>query len=377
MDFRFSEEQEELREMARAFLAEVSGSEPVRAAMASETGFDPEVWKRIGTELGWTSVLVPEEHGGLGLTDVDLVALLEPMGETLLCAPFLSSVCLGARSVLVAGSEAQKSLWLPPLAVGTLTATLAHAESEGAWDVEAIRATWRRDGEEIVLSGTKRFVVDGHTADRIVVAARETGSTGREGIALFVVEGDAPGLTRRRLPTMDQTRRLAEIGLQDLRVPAQARLERGDADTLDRILQCATISLSAEQIGCAQRALDLSVAYAKERVQYGRPIGSFQAIKHKCADMMVKVESARSVVYYAACVAAEGGEDLPIAASMAKAAASDACSFATGCALQIFGGVGFTWEYDIQLYFKRARSSTSLLGDVEHHRERVARELGL
>jgi len=376
MDFRFTEEQEELREMARAFLAEVSGSDQIRAAMATELGYDADVWKRIGAELGWTSVHIPEAYGGLGLGDVELVALLETTGERLLCAPFFSTVALGANALLVAGSEAQKQEQLPGIAEGTTRATLAYAEGvEGGF--EDIAASFATQGDEVVLTGTKRFVVDGHSADLLVVAARAEGSSSRDGIGLFLVPGDSPGLSRRVVGTMDQTRRLAEIQLDGLRLPASSRLGAGGADSLDEILQRAAIGLAAEQIGVAQRALEMAVEYAKERVQYGRVIGSFQAIKHKCADMMTKVESARSAVYYAACVAAEGGEDLPYAASMAKAVASDACFFNAGTCLQIFGGVGFTWEYDVHLYFKRAQSTKGLLGDAVHHRERVARAIGL
>lgn len=377
MDFRFTEEQEELREMARGFLAEVSGSEQIRAAMASELGHDPEVWKRVGAELGWPAVAIPEAYGGLGLGDVELVALMEVMGESVFGSPFFASIALGANAILVAGSEDQKKALLPDIAEGLATATLAVAEEGSGWAVEGIRTSYRREGDELVLSGTKHFVVDGHFADRIVVALREDGSSGREGLALVVLPGETVGLERSALPTLDPTRRLAKIGFDGVRVPASCRLGEAGADALDRILQRAAVALSAEQVGGAQRCLDMAVAYAKERVQYGRPIGSFQAIKHKCADMMVKLESARSAVYYAACVAAENGDELALAASMAKAAASDAYFFCAGSALQIFGGVGFTWEYDIHLYFKRARSSASLLGDAVYHRELVARAIGL
>ncbi|MCP5058103.1 MAG: acyl-CoA dehydrogenase [bacterium] len=377
MDFRFTEEQDELREMARGFLVEVSSSDQVRAAMASELGHDPEVWKRVGAELGWPAVTTPDTYGGLGLGDVELVALMEVMGETLFASPFFASVALGANAILTAGTEDHRQALLPELAEGVCTATLAVAEQGGGWAAEDIRASFRREGDELVLTGTKRHVVDGHFADRIVVALREEGSSGREGLALVVLPGDVTGLQREALPTLDQTRRLAEIRLDGVRVPAFTRLGDGGADALDRILQRAAIALAAEQVGGAQRCLEMAVAYAKERVQYGRPIGSFQAIKHKCADMMVKIESARSAVYYAACVAADQGDELALAASMAKAAASDTYSFCAGTALQIFGGVGFTWEYDIHLYFKRARSSASLLGDAPYHRELVARAIGL
>jgi len=379
MDFAFTEEQQELREMARAFLSEHSGSEQVRAAMATEQGFDAGVWKQLSTELGMAAVLVPEAYGGLGLGFVELVALMEPMGEALLCAPFLSSVCLAGSAILAAASEAQKQAWLPGLAEGTLRATLAVAEADGRWDAQGIGARYCEAGGAYILSGMKRHVVDGHSADLVIVAARRDGSQGEHGVSLFAVPGNAAGLTRRRLSTMDQTRRLAELVLDEVRVDGDACLgEPGGAwPALEKSLQQSCVALAAEQLGGAQRCLEMAVAYAKERVQFGRPIGSFQAIKHKCADMMVRAEAARSAVYYAGCVAEEDPARLPEAASMAKAVASDAYFRNAGEALQIFGGVGFTWEYDVHLYLKRARSSASLLGDAAWHREQVARRIGL
>ncbi len=374
MNFAFNEEQEELRSMARAFLRDHSSGEQVRQVMESELGYDPDVWKRIGTELGWPAVVVPEEYGGLGLTWIELVALLETTGEALLCSPFFSTVCLGGTALLVAGTEEQKREPLPALAEGRLRATLAFSEPAGRWDAAGVQALAMRDGDDFVLTGCKRYVPDGHCADLFVVAARSEGSAGEEGIGLFLVHSDTAGLEVTPLATMDQTRRQAQLGLCEVRVPAGAAL--GDPDSawpaLRKVLDLAAIGIAAEQVGGAQRCLDLSVAYAKERVQFGRPIGSFQAIKHKCADMMVAVESARSAAYYAGCIAAAEDAALPVAASLAKASCSDAFFQCAAEAIQIFGGVGFTWEYDPHLYFKRARSTEALLGDAVWHRERVA-----
>jgi len=377
LNFAFTEEQEELRAAARAFLAEASSSERVRAAMESEAGYDPEVWKRIGSELGWTGVTVPEACGGIGLGAVELVALLEPMGEALLGSPFFASVCLAAPAVLAAGSAEQQQRWLGPLAEGLARAALATSEPGQPFDAVALEA--RREGDGYRLTGTKRYVVDGHTADWLVVSARAPGSAGDEGVSLFVVPGDARGLSRRALPTMDLTRRQAELRFEDVTVPAEARLgeEGAGARPLRRALDLGAIALAAECVGGAQRSLDLSVAYAKEREQFGRPIGSFQAIKHKCADMMVLVETARSAAYYAGCVAAEERPELSVAASLAKAYCSRAYYRCAAESIQIFGGVGFTWEYDPHLYFKRARASEALLGTPAWHRERVARAIGL
>jgi alkylation response protein AidB-like acyl-CoA dehydrogenase len=374
MDFAFDEEQEELRSMARSFLADHSGSEQVRTAMESELGYDPQVWKQMAGELGWAAVTIPEDYGGLGLGAVELTALLECMGESLLCAPFFSSVCLGANALLVAGTEAQKREHLPRIAAGEITAGLADGASTAELGIR-----FRKERDHYELDGNAALVVDGHSADLLVVAARG----GSEEIALFCLGGDdfsmdgeSKGISRSPHPTMDQTRRLASVGLTGVALPASARLD-GGATELREILDRAAIALAAEQVGGAQRCLDLAVAYAKEREQFGRVIGSFQALKHKCADMMIELESARSAAYYGACVAAEGGHELPAVSSLAKAACSDAYFRCAADCLQIHGGVGFTWEYDVHLYFKRARSSESLLGDPVWHRERIAREIGL
>jgi alkylation response protein AidB-like acyl-CoA dehydrogenase len=381
VNFAFTQEQEELRSAARGFLADHSTSEQIRRAMESALGYDPEVWKRIASELGWPAVAIPEAYGGLGLGAVELTALMEEMGRVLLCAPFFSSVCLAGNALLSAGSEEQKREFLPAIAEGRRLATLAWTGPSGAPGAAGIaatvRPTARRQGGEFALRGAWRFVLDGLGADLLVVAARREGSTGEEGVSLFAIPSDTPGVERRALPTMDPTRRLAEVILRDVRVPASALMgEEGEGwRPLGRALDRAAVALAAEQVGGAQSCLDISVAYAKERVQFGRPIGSFQAIQHKCADMMVAVESARSASYYAACVAADDAENLPVAASLAKAACSDAYFRCAAESIQIHGGVGFSWEYDLHLYFKRARSTEVFLGDPAYHRERVARHL--
>jgi alkylation response protein AidB-like acyl-CoA dehydrogenase len=379
MYFAFTEEQEELRSQAHGFLGEFSASEQVRKAMESEMGYDPELWGRISAELGWPSVVIPEQYGGLGLSYVELTALMEEMGAALLCSPFLSSVCLAGNALIRGGTEAQKKEHLPGIAEGTTLGTLAYMESNGRPDATGIEATARREGGDFILNGAKSFVLDGHTAGLLVVAARRADSSGEEGISLFVVPSDSPGLERRLLPTMDQTRKQAELALHDLRVPASALMgEEGEGwTTLSGTLDLAAVALAAEQVGGAQRCLDMSVEYAKERVQFGRPIGSFQAIKHKCADMMVEVESARSASYYAGWAAAEDAEDLPVAAALAKAFCSDTYFRCAAQSVQIHGGVGFTWEYDVHLYFKRDKSNEMLFGSPAYHRERVAPLMGL
>lgn len=379
MDFRWTPEQEELRDTARAFLAEHSGSEQVRAAMASELGYDPAVWKALGAELGWTAVTIPEAHGGLGLTAVELAALLEPMGESLLCAPFFSSVCLGAGALLAGGDGAAARTWLPAIAEGRTRATLAWMEPGGGFDAADIETRASRQGDGWVLRGRKAFVVDGHCADLLVIAARADGSAEDEGLGLFAVPAESPGVTRRLRPTLDQTRRLADVELDGVTLSGDARVggEGEGAALLRDALDAAVAALAVEQVGGAQRCLDLAVAYAGERVQFGRPIGSFQAIKHRCADMMTDLEAARSGAYHAACAQAEGSPQRGVAASLAAVAASEAYFRCAADGLQIHGGVGFTWEYDVHLYLKRARASEGLLGDPGWHRERLAREIGL
>ena len=379
MRFAFNEEQEELRRSARSFLEDHSSPAHVRKAMETEAGFDADVWRRVATELGWTSIIVPEAYGGIGLTYVELVALMEEMGSALLCAPFFSTVCLAGNALIAGGTEEQKQEHLPGIAAGETVATLAHTEPNGRWVAAGIAAEASRDGDGYMLNGTKTFVIDGHTAQLLVIAARRPQSSGKDGVSLFLVPASTPGIECRLLPTMDQTRRQAEITLSGVRVPASALMgNEGEGwPVLSRTLDLAAIALSAEQVGGAQRCLDMSVQYAKERVQFGRPIGSFQALKHKCADMLLRVESARSASYYAGWAASVDDPELPVLASLAKAYCTDAYFFCAAESVQIHGGVGFTWEYDVHLHFKRAKSSETLLGDAAYHRELVAQRIGL
>lgn len=377
MRLAFDSDQEELRATARAFLAEAASSEALRRAIETPLGYDETLWRRIGAELGWCALLVPEEYGGLGLSFVELVALLECTGEALLASPFFATVALGGSALLVAGTPEQRSECLPALAEGRLRLALAFSEASGRWDSRGVALTARQDGDGFVLEGAKRYVIDGHCADRFVVAARAPGSEGHAGLSLFLVDAQTAGLRITALPTLDPTRRLAQLDFSGVRVPAGALMgAHGEAaDAFHEILDRAAIALAAEQVGGAQRCLDLAVGYAKQRVQFGRPIGTFQAIQHKCADMLVAIEAARSALYYAACVVAEGEGDRMLAASLAKASASDAFFRCAADNLQIHGGVGITWEYDAQLYFKRARASEACLGDASLHRERIAKRL--
>ena len=379
MNFAFSEEQAELRRAARRFLSTASSSERVRRAMATDSGMDAAVWSSMANELGWLGLTIPESYRGLGLGAVDQLPLLEEMGRHLLCAPFFSTVCLGVNFLKLAGSKQQKEEYLPRIARGELTATLALTEANGRWDASGITATATPDGRDFVLRGRKRYVLDGHTADLLLVAVRAENSSGADGISVFAVPKAANGLDRKLLVTMDQTRKQAEITLDSARVPASACIgEPGSGwPALARTLDLAAAALAAEQVGGAEACLEMAVEYAKVRRQFGRPIGSFQAIKHLCATLLVKVEAARSAAYYAAAVADAKTDDLRMAAALAKSYCSEAFFLCAAESIQIHGGIGFTWEHDAHLFFKRAKSTESLLGDPIHHRETLADCLGL
>jgi len=379
MEFAFSQDQDELRRAARRFLEVASSEERVRAAMETEQGYDSATWQQLSEELAWTALTIPEEYGGLGMSYLDLHPLMEEMGRALLCSPFFSTICLGANALLLGGNGVQKERHLPGIAAGETTATLAYAEKNGQLDAAGIEATCSRTAAGYILRGTKSYVLDGHTADLLIVAARTENSEGAEGVSLFLVPGDADGVKQAWLPTMDQTRRLASVELNDVVVPADALVgEEGRGWALcERTLDLARIALAAEQVGAAEMCLDMSVEYAKVRKQFGRPIGSFQAIKHKCADMLMMIESARSAAFYASALAGQGERDLEEAASSAKAFCSDTFFHCAAENIQIHGGIGFTWEHAAHMYFKRAKAAEVLFGAPSFHRERVAKRMGL
>jgi alkylation response protein AidB-like acyl-CoA dehydrogenase len=372
MNFAFSEEQEELRKSVRKFLEQKSDSPEVRRLMETEEGYDPDVWNQMAQQLGLQGLAIPEEYGGSGYTYVELIVVLEEMGRALLCAPYFSTVALAANAILASGDDSAKKELLPGIASGETIATLAFTEDSGRWEPdEGITMQATKSGDGYTLSGSKMFVIDGHTANLLIVAAR-TGA----GVSLFAVDGDASGLTRTPLQTMDQTRKQAKVEFSN----TPARLigaEGGGQQALTKTLDLAAVALAAEQVGGAQKCLEMAVEYAKVRVQFGRPIGSFQAIKHKCADMLLEVESAKSAAYYAGWAAAEDSDELPVVASLAKAYCSDAYFHAAAENIQIHGGIGFTWEHDAHLYFKRAKSAELLLGDPTYHREVLAQRIGL
>jgi alkylation response protein AidB-like acyl-CoA dehydrogenase len=378
MDFGFSEEQEMLRSSARDFLAKEAPMTYVRKMMEDEVGFTGDLWKKMA-DLGWMGLILPEDYGGSGLDFVDLIVVLEEMGRVVLPGPFFSTVVLGGVALLEGASDALKQALLPKLASGDLKVTLAQLEPSGRWDADGIQLAAKADGGGFVLSGTKLFVPDAHVADQMVVATRTPGSKGADGISLFLIDARAPGITTTQLKTMDQTRRLGEVVLKDVRVPADRVLGTagGGWALLDRVIDRGKVGLCAEMCGGAQRVLEMSVDYAKVREQFGKPIGSFQAIQHKCANMLVEVESSKSVTYYAAWAVANDVAEAPLAAAMAKAYCSDAYRHVSGEGIQIHGGIGFTWEHDMHIYFKRAKSSEVTFGDATWNRELVAQHINL
>ena len=367
----FTADQEELRRYARQWLDDKAPLDVVRQTMETDAGFDPALWKEMG-ELGWLGIAVPEEHGGAGYGFGEVAVLGEEMGRGLFPSPFLSSVVMGTTLVQTLGTPEQVTDLLPPVVRGDNRLSVALVEAGGRWAAESFDTRATRSSDGWALTGSKRFVLDGHTADTLLVATSTD-----TGVALLVVDGDAPGLTRTRLDTMDLTRPLADLEFDG--VPA-VQLGDGGADAagaLRAMLDRAVGYLAMEQVGAAQACLDMSVEYAKSRHQFGRAIGSFQAIKHMCADMLVAVESAKSAAYHLAAALDEDPAEVSTAAALAKSYCSEAFYQCAADAIQIHGGIGFTWEHDAHLYFKRAKSSELIFGDPVEHRGRLADILGI
>ena len=374
MDIGFTDEQELLRDTARRFLESECNTQFVRRRMAEPAAVTDEFWQKLA-EQGWLGIIYPEEEGGSGLGLVDLVVLMEEMGRAVMPGPFLSTVLLGGAAIGDAGTPAQRQQWLPQIAAGTAKAALAWTEPDLRWDAAGVTASAREAAAGFTLSGTKLFVGDAHLADILVAAARtRDGSTMEDGVSLFLVPKDTPGLAITVLPTIDETRKLCEVRLDNVVLPMAALIGKRHRGwvPLSRVIARATVALAAEMCGGAQQVLDMTVAYAKIRIAFGKPIGSYQGVKHQAADMLVAIENAKSLTYYAAWAMDQGLEEAPLAVSMAKAAASDMYRKVAGTGIQLHGGIGMTWEHNLQLYFKRARASEVAFGDATWHRERVA-----
>jgi len=363
------EEQEELRQLVRGFMEDKSTSADVRRAIESGAPYDAALWTTMADQLGLPGIAIPEEFGGAGFGAVELGIVLEELGRALYVGPYFATVVLAGQLLTEVDDPGAQKSWLPGIADGSLTATVAVDEESGSQDLSAVGTTARRADDGWLLDGVKSYVIDGADAGLLLVVARAEGELG-----IFAVQDSAAGMVRERLDSVDLTRNLARIEFSAtpaVRVGAEA------AALLGRHRDLVVTALAAEQVGGAARALEMAVDYAKIREQFGRPIGSFQAIKHKCADMLLRVESGRSAAYYAASVVGAGGTEAEIAASMAKAYCSEAYAFVAKENIQIHGGIGFTWEHDAHLFLKRAKGSEVLFGSPAEHRARVAALVGI
>jgi alkylation response protein AidB-like acyl-CoA dehydrogenase len=372
MPLTFSPEQLAFREAVRSFLADKSPEDEVRRLMATDEGYDAAVWAQLNEQLGAAGLAVPEEYGGSGYTFRELAIVLEEAGRSLLCAPLLSSV-IASSAIIASGDALAAKELLPGIAQGTTIATVAFTHAGQDWDSQGATATARQAGEagSWTVSGTTAYVIDGHTADLILVPASTPG-----GLSLFAVRAGEDGVTRSLLPTLDQTRKLARLEFSG--VPARLLGAEGEAaGTVDDVRRVAAAALASEQAGVADAAKEMAVQYAKERIQFGQPIAAFQAIKHKCADLHVAAESAKSAAYAAAAAVTDRPEDFAEIIAIAASFCSEACLLAGHENIQIHGGIGFTWEHPAHLYYKRAKSSEFLFGDVTYHREILATEIGL
>jgi alkylation response protein AidB-like acyl-CoA dehydrogenase len=368
MKFSFTEEQDTFRSVLRRFLEDRSPTTEVRRLMATDEGWERARWSQINAELGLAAVAIPEAYGGHGFGASEHCIVLEEMGRALLCAPYFASTVLAAPAILKAGTEAQKQALLPAIAAGETVATLAFTETNGRWDNQGVALTATAGSRGYRLDGTKSYVLDGHTADLIVVLARAPGSSGDDGLSLFTVAGDAAGLERGLLTTVDETRKLARLTFNGVSA-APLGDEGGAAGPMRGTLTQAAVCLANEMVGGAERLREDALAYVEMRMQFGRSIASFQVTKHKAADMLADVELAKSAAYYATAALDEGDADIAVVAALAKTAASEAYMQTAIHAIQMHGGIGFTWDNDTHLWFKRAKSSEVFLGDANYHRE--------
>lgn len=370
MDFDLSKAQKLLQQSARDFFARECKPERVRELMATETAFDDGLWRAMAGQ-GWTGLIIPEEFGGLGLSLVDLIAVCEEMGRACLPGPFISTLWAAAM-IDRAGSEGQRKQYLEPIAAGEMKATVALLEEDADWNPAAVQMRAEKEGKEYRLSGRKEFVTDADVADVIICVARGNG-----GLVLLPVERGARGLKITATPGIDATRKLYSVEFDDV-VVAEADALAFNARTQEAIesaTDIAIVALCAEMLGGMQWTLENTVEYAKTRQQFGKPIGIYQAVQHQCADMFNFTEGARSATYYAAWAVSGNDPSAKLAVSVAKAHCSDAAREVGNRGVQLHGGIGFTWEHNMQLYYKRAKASEIMFGDANHHREEVARKV--
>jgi alkylation response protein AidB-like acyl-CoA dehydrogenase len=372
MQFGFTSEQQEFRAVLRRYFEQTSPPTVVRRLMETEAGWDRAAWRSLNDQLGLCGVHVPEAYGGQGFGFVELGIVLEEMGRALVCAPYFASTVLATTAILNAASEAQKEALLPPIVAGETVATLAFAEPNGRWDAAGVQMTATPADGGARLDGVKSYVLDGGAADLLVVLARRPGSGGGEGLSLYAVRADSPGVARRALTTLDPTRKLARLEFSGVEAALLGEQDAAAAPFAKTMRQAA-VMLANEMVGGAEKLRESALDFANLRMQFGRPISSFQSMKHKQADMLLDVELAKSAAYYAAQAAAADDADLPMLAPFAKAAASEAYLQTAIHTIQIHGGIGFTWDNDTHLWFKRAKSSEVFLGDPAWHREQMMR----
>ncbi len=374
MDFDFTEDQVMLRGLVREFLTEQSPVAHVRAMMDDERGYDPDLYRRF-VQLGMLPF--PETYGGAGLGMVEQAIILEEMGRIPYPGPYFATVILAGSAIIASGDEKAMARYLPDVCNGDLTMTLAFLEDSIGWGPNEITLAAKKDGDAYLLNGIKRFVPFGQTADVILVAARTGSGDGAEGVSLIAVPRDAEGLRIDADVIADLTEKSATLHFDNVRIPAENLLGAEGAawPTVQTTLQHAAVGASAEMLGASRKSLEMSTDYAKVRKQFGQFIGQFQAVKHKLSEMLVAVENAHAAVYYAAWAQDADAADAALAASVAKSFVNGASRKVCGEAIQVHGGIGFTWEYDLHLYFKRAKYFEPLYGDLEEHRERVLQEV--
>jgi alkylation response protein AidB-like acyl-CoA dehydrogenase len=374
MDLGLSEEQELLKNTARDFLEKECPETLVREMEEDEKGYSPDLWKKMA-EQGWQGLLIPDQYGGAGFSYLDLVVLVEEFGRALVPGPFISTVVGGTLPLLESGTEEQKKQYLPQIASGNAIWTLAFTEPSARFDAEGVALEVKEDGNDVVLNGTKLFVRDANVADFFTVVGRKPGTKGEDGITMVIVDAKASGISQTQLKTIAADKQ-AEVKFENVRVP-KASIIAGGAELLKKVQRKATVLECAYLVGLAQMDFEISVQYAKDRIQFGRPIGSFQAIQHKAADMVTDVDGSRFIMYRAAWSVDQDEPDADMNVNMAKAWVSEATRRVVAHGQQIHGGIGFTKDYKIQLYFRRQKASELAWGDSDYHRELVADGLSI
>jgi len=377
MEFGLNEQQEMLKKTARDFFQDKLPKTLVRTLMfEDEKGYSPELWKEMA-ELGWMGIMFPEEYEGFGGDFIDLTVILEEMGRALLTGPFIPTVVFAGTAILKAGSDEQKQKYLPAIAKGNAIFTFAFQDSADRFDAAGVVTEAKEVGDSFVLTGKKRFVPDAHVADKIICAARtKAGGRPEEGITLFIVDAKSAGLEMSVRTALDG-KKLCDLTLNGVKVGKEDVLGGVNAGwpVMEKALQYGLVAMCADSVGGTQMVMEMSAQYAKERIQFDQPIGSFQAIKHKCANMLIDVEGSRPLTYWAAWAVDTAAPEAPVAVSMAKGWCSDAYRRVAADGIQVHGGMGFTWDHDMHLYYKRAKTIELSLGDADYHREIVAKDL--